>query len=69
MEGTGTRWLVTLFLLTAAQCPSRVTSQTERDSEDSRRVLGSRYVYARFESNYYPECMSNVLKSSSFTAW
>lgn len=45
MEGTGTRWLVTLCLLTAAQClPSRVTSQSETDSEDSRRVLGSRYV-------------------------
>lgn len=47
MEGTGTRWLVTLCLLTVAQCdPSsnRHTPQSEIDSEDSRRVLGSRYV-------------------------
>lgn len=45
MAGTDTRWLVILCLLSSAQCvPSKVTSQSETDSEDSRRVLGSSVV-------------------------
>ncbi|XP_050420965.1 mucin-5AC [Adelges cooleyi] len=43
--GTGTRWLVTLCLLAAVECvPSRITHQSETDSEDSRKVLGSSVV-------------------------
>ncbi|XP_026810237.1 mucin-5AC [Rhopalosiphum maidis] len=45
MAGTDTRWLLILCLLSAAQCiPSKVTSQPETDSKDSRRVLGSSVV-------------------------
>ncbi|XP_025204185.1 flocculation protein FLO11 [Melanaphis sacchari] len=45
MAGTDTRWLAILCLLSAVQCvPSKVTSQLETDSEDSRRVLGSSVV-------------------------
>ncbi|XP_050546768.1 uncharacterized protein LOC126908597 [Daktulosphaira vitifoliae] len=45
MVGIGTRWLVTLCMLSAVQCvPSRVTHQSNTDSEDSRKVLGSSVV-------------------------